>query len=126
MTEPSDSVSSLVMVQQPNGSLRVCLDPSQAIKRHHVQLPTMNEILSQLSGACYFTKLDAGNGYWQVHLDDERSHLLALNTPFGRHMCERMPYGIQSASEAFQVRLLKSYNNAFLPCNILIGQKSLS
>ena len=104
VTEPSDSVSSLVIVQKPNGSLRVYLDPSQAIKQHHVQLPTTDEILSRLSGACYFTKLDAGNGYWQVHLDDERSHLLALNTPFGHQMCKQMPYGIHRASEAFQVR----------------------
>ena len=105
VNKPSDRVSSLVIVQKPNGSLRVCLDPSdlnQAIKRHYLQLPTTDEILSQLSGACYFTKLDASNGYWQVRLDDESSHLLAFNTPFGRH--KRMPYGIHSASEVFQVK----------------------
>ena len=103
VNEPSDWVSSLVIVQKPNGSLRVCLDPSnlnQAIKRHYLQLPTTDEILSQLSGACYFTKLDASNGYWQVRLDDESSHLLAFNTPFGHH--KRMPYGIHS--EVFQVK----------------------
>ena len=40
---PSDWVSSLVIVQKPNGSLRVCVDPSdlnQAIKHHHLHLPT--------------------------------------------------------------------------------------
>ena len=66
----------------------------------------MDEILSQLSGACYFTKLDsASSGYWQVRLDDESSHLLAFNTPFGRHRLKRMPYGIHSASEVFQVKV---------------------
>ena len=85
-----------------------CVDPSdlnQAIKQHHVQLPMMDEILSQLSGACCFTKLDASNGYWQVCLDDESSHLLAFNTPFGRHRFKRMAYGIHSASEVFQVKV---------------------
>ena len=108
VNEPSDWVSSLVIVQKPNSSLRACLDPSdlnQAIKRHHLQLPTTDEILSQLSGACYFTELDASNGYWQVRLDDESSHLLAFNTPFGRHRFKRMIYGIHSASEVFQVKV---------------------
>ena len=107
VNEPSDWVSSLVIVQKPNGSVRVCLDSSnlnQAIKRHHLQLSTTDEILSQLSGACYSTKLDASNGYWQVRLDVESSHLLAFNTPFGRHRFKRMPYGIHSASEVFQVK----------------------
>ena len=106
--EPSDWVSSLVIVQKPNGSLRFCLDPSdlnQAIKRHHLQLPKTGEILSQLSGACYFTKLDSSNGYWQVCLDDESSHLLAFNSPFGRHRFKWMPNGIHSASEVFQVKV---------------------
>ena len=108
VNEPSDWVSSLVIVEKPNGILRVCLDPSdlnQAIKRHHLQLPTTDEILSQLSGACYFTKLDASNGYWQVRLHDESSHLLAFNTPFGHHTFKWMPYGIHRASEVFQVKV---------------------
>ena len=108
VNEPSYWVSSLVIVQRPNGSLRVCLDPSdlnQAIKRHHLQLPTTDELLSQLSGACYFTKLNASNGYWQVRLDDESSHLLVFDTPFDRHRFKRMPYGIHSTSEVFQVEV---------------------
>ena len=107
VNEPSDWVSSLVIVQKTNGSVRVCLDPSdlnQAINKRHLQLPTADEILSQLSGACYFTKLDSSNSYWQVRLDDESSHLLAFNIPF-RHRFKRMPYGIHSASEVFQAKV---------------------
>ena len=65
VNEPSGWISSLVRVQKPNGSLRVCLDPSelnQAIKRYHLQLPTTDEILSQISGARYITKLYASSG----------------------------------------------------------------
>ena len=46
-----------------------------------------------------------GSGYWQVRLDYEISHLLACNTPFGRHRYKLMPYGIHSASEVFQVKV---------------------
>ena len=44
----------------------VCLDPrdlNQAIKRQHYKLPTAKDILSQMAGTKYFSKLDASLGY---------------------------------------------------------------
>ena len=76
VTEPTDWVSLLVVAYKPSGALRVCLDPhnlNRAIKRHHHKLPTPEEILSQMSDARYFTKLDASNAYWQIELDEESS-----------------------------------------------------
>lgn len=60
VSEPTEWVSSLVLVEKPNGSLRVCLDPrnlNKAIRRHHHKLPTTEDILS----------------YWQVPLHEESS-----------------------------------------------------
>ena len=45
-----------------------------------------------MSGAKYFTKLDASNAYWQIELDEESSKLLTFNSPFGRYQFLRMPY----------------------------------
>ena len=62
----TDWVNSLVVVEKPNGKLRICLDPrslNQAIKRQHYRLPTTEEIISQMMGAKFFSKLDASNGY---------------------------------------------------------------
>ena len=108
VSEPTDWVSSIVTVEKPNGSLRVCLDPrnlNKAIKRHHHRLPTTDEILSRMAGAKYFTKLDASNAFWQVQLDDESSRLLTFNTHIGRFRFLRMPYGIHSASEICQAKI---------------------
>jgi len=58
-----------------------------------------------MSGAKYFSKLDASNAYWQVPLDEESSHILTVNTPFGRYRYLRMPYGIHSASEICQAQI---------------------
>ena len=88
VTEPTDWVNSLVVVQKPNGQIRVCLDPkdlNKAIKRHHYQLPTAEDILSRMSGAKFFSKLDASSGYWQICVDKESSKLLTFNSPFGRY-----------------------------------------
>ena len=104
VTEPSDWVNSLAVVQKPHGQLRICLDPRhRAIERQHLQLPTAKEIIAKMSGAKFFTKLDASSGYWQIKVDQESSKLLTpFATPFGRYCFKRLPYGIHSASEIFQ------------------------
>ena len=86
--KPIDWVNSLVVVEKLNGKLRMCLDPrplNNAIKRKYIQLPTVDEIFSQMSGACFFSKLDASMGYWQIKVDEKSSHLLAFGTPLGRY-----------------------------------------
>ena len=106
--EPTDWVNSLVIIEKSNGKLRVCLDPrplNKAIKREHFQIPTTEESLSQMSDARYFSKLDASQGYWHLRVDDESSKLLTFATPFGRFRYKRLPYGIRSASEIFQVEI---------------------
>ena len=60
VTGPSEWVSSLVVVERPDGKLRICMDPkdlNKAIKRHHLRLPTAEDIFSEMSGARYFTTL---------------------------------------------------------------------
>jgi hypothetical protein len=42
VTEPTEWVSSIVVVMKPNGKIRVCLDPqnlNRAIRREHLKLP---------------------------------------------------------------------------------------
>ena len=60
--EPTDWVNSKVVVEKPNGKLRICIDPrnlNKAIKRPHNAIPTTEEILRKMEGAKRFTKLDA-------------------------------------------------------------------
>ena len=105
VTEQTDCVNSLVVVQTPNGQIRVFLDPknlNKAIKRHHYQLPTAEDILSRMSGAKFFSELDASSGYWQICVDKESSKLLTFNSPFGRYKFNRLPFGVHHASEVFQ------------------------
>ena len=106
----TDWVNGLVTVTKPNGKLHICLDPrplNQAIKRHHYRLPTAEELISQMHSARFFTKLDASNGYWQIPVDHESSDLLTFATCFGCYKFNRMPYGIHSASEIFQLEISK-------------------
>ena len=65
----------------------------------------------QIPSAKYFCKLDTSNVYWQVLLDEESSHLLTFNTPFGRYFFLRMPFGIHSASEICQAYIAEIIEN---------------
>jgi hypothetical protein len=108
VTEPTEWVNSLVIVEKNNGKLRICLDPkdlNEAIKRPHYPLPTLEDALSKLSGAKYFSKLDAQSGYWQLKLSEDSSYLTTFNTPFGRYRFNRLPFGIVSAQDEFQRKM---------------------
>ncbi len=107
VNKPTDWVQSLVIVEKPNGSLRLCLDPrdlNKVIKREHHLIPSAEDIISRLEGKKLFTVLDLKDGFWQVPLDSESSKLCTFNTPHGRYKFNRMPFGIASAPEVFQKR----------------------
>ena len=100
--EPTDWVNSMVTVIKKNGQLRICIDPcdlNRAIKREYYP---MREIVARMPNAKYFSVLDAGSGFWQVKLDRESCKLCTFNTPFGRYMFKRLPFGICSAQDIFQ------------------------
>ena len=85
--EPTEWVNSLVVIENPDGSLHLCLDPrdlNKVINREHFKLPTFEDISTRLTGATHYTKLDAKKGYWHIALDEESAKLTTMNTPFGR------------------------------------------
>ena len=103
--EPTDWVNSMVTVVKPNGKLRICIDPrdlNRSIRREHYPMKTIEEVTSCIPNAKVFSVLDASSGFWQVKLDNESAKLCTFNTPFGRYMFKRLPFGISSAQDVFQ------------------------
>ena len=112
--KPTDWVSSLVIVEKPNGQLWICLDPqnlNQAIKHPHFIMPTAEEILAQMLNTKFFTKLNASNAYWQIPNDDESSKLFTLNSPNVCYHFLHVPYDIPSASDVCQNRISQMLEN---------------
>ena len=76
VTEPIEWVSSLTYPLKPDGSLHICLDPkdlNKAIIQEHYKAPTLDEITLTLSGAKVFSKLDAKDVFWSIHLNTASS-----------------------------------------------------
>src|SRR5277367_1711842 len=108
--EPTDWCAGVVFVIKKDGSIRVCVDLTklnESVKRERHMLPTVEQTLGQLSGAKVFSKLDANSGFWQLELAPESSKLTTFLLPFGRFKFERLPFGITSAPEVFQKRMLQ-------------------
>lgn len=107
VSEPTPWVSSMVIARKSNGRLRICLDPkdlNRVLRRSHYPMPTIEEVLPELSKAKVFSTFDVRNGFWHVPLDDGSSLLTTFNTPFGRFRWLRLPFGLSSAPEEFQRR----------------------
>lgn len=106
--EPTEWCAGMVPVQKINGKVRICVDLTrlnQSVKRERHQLPAVEQVLAQLTGAKIFSKLDANSGFWQIPLAPESALLTTFLTPFGRYQFHRLPFGITSAQEHFQRRL---------------------
>ena len=108
VTHASPWVSALLVVHKPNDKLRICIDPkylNAALKRSVYMMPTIEDILPQLSKAKVFSTADATHGFNHLCLDDESAELTTFETPFGRYRWKRLCFGISPAPEIFQARM---------------------
>ena len=106
--EQTPWVSSVTYPVKPTGEVRPCLDArdlNKAIIRENHKPQTVEEIAHQLAGAVVFTKADALKAFLQVHLTEESSKLLVINTHKGRYRFKRMPFGAKMSQDVFQMKM---------------------
>lgn len=98
-------VNNLVIIEKPNKSLRLCLDPQElnkCIKREFYEIPSIDDIRSKLAGKMYYTVMDFKDGFYQIKLNEKSSDLTTFATPFGCYKFLRLPFGLNLAPEYFQ------------------------
>ena len=110
VTQPTPWCAGMVAVPKKSGSVRICVDLkrlNESVLREVYPLPKVDHTLAQLSGATVFSRLDANSGFWQIPLSDDSRLLTTFITPFGRFCYNKLPFGISSAPEHFQMRMSK-------------------
>ena len=119
--EATDWVSSMVAAKKKSGEIRVCLDPrdlNKAMKRPHHPMKTIEEVISDMPNAEYFSVLDAKAGFWQIPLNDDSMKYTTFNSPFGRYQFMRLPFGLNSSAEVFQRTMEQLFSG--YPCSIIV------
>lgn len=112
--EPTDWVSNLTIVEKPDGSLRLCLDPqnlNKALLIPKYAIPKTDDILVRLTGMLLFSVLDLKSGFWHMQLDEESSKLTTFNTPIGRYRFKRLCFGISCAPEIFMAEMYRIFGD---------------
>ena len=71
------------------------------MKRLRHPIPTVDELLDNITGAEKFSKVDLKAGYHQILLE-ESSREITFTTHRGLFRYKRLPFGINSASEVLQ------------------------
>ena len=104
----TDFVSPLVSVFKLDKTIRWCVDlrrVNEAVHRPGLQLPSTDDLLSQLAGARVFTKLDLKSGYSQLELTPESRRAFVVASPLGYFRFCRLPFGVCSGPELFQQKM---------------------
>ena len=101
----SSWASPCILVGKPDGTYRMCTDfrkVNAVTIKDSYPIPLVDEIIDQVAGAKYLTKIDLLKGYYQVPMHENSREISAFITPFGLYEYTVMPFGLCNAPSTFQ------------------------